>query len=74
MAKKAHHVTPKDGEWEVRKQGAKRASGTYDTKAEAVERGTELAKKQEGQLKIHGKDGKIQQERTYGKDPYPPPG
>jgi len=71
-----YHVThgSEDG-WKVKKEGASRASGVFDTKAEAVERGRELAKGAgEGQLKIHGKDGQIQTEHTYNNDPYPPKG
>lgn len=78
MAKrKTYHVTKNtqgDG-WNVKKEGAGRASGNFDTKQEAVQRGKELAKNAPlGQIKIHGQNGKIQTEHTYGKDPYPPEG
>jgi hypothetical protein len=40
------------------------------TKDEAVRRARELAKAQElGQVKIHGTDGRIEREYTYGNDP-----
>ena len=52
-----------------------KASGSHDTKAEAIARAKELAKKQAlGQVIIHKQDGTIQTEHTYGKDPYPPEG
>ncbi len=58
-----------------KQQGSGRASSVFDRKNEAVERGRELARAQElGQLFIRGKDGKIQTEHTYGKDPFPPKG
>jgi uncharacterized protein YdaT len=69
-----YHVVPKDNGWAVKKEGAKRASGVYDTKAEAVKGGQELAKNNDGSLRIHTKDGKIQEERTYRQDPFPPEG
>jgi hypothetical protein len=39
-----------------------------------VQRGRELAKGQKGRIVIRKQDGTIQEERTYRKDPYPPPG
>lgn len=42
---------------------------------DAVGRGKGQAKSGSlGQIKIHGQNGKIQTEYTYGKDPYPPEG
>jgi hypothetical protein len=63
-----------DGNWQVKQQGAERASGVFERKADAVERGRELARAQHGQLLIRGTDGRIQTEHTYGDDPYPPKG
>ena len=74
--RKIYHVTKNpSGGWDAQKEGGARASGHFDTKAEAVNRGKELAKSGGlGQIKIHGQDGKIQTEHTYGNDPYPPKG
>lgn len=73
--RKVYDVSPGDDGWGVKARGASRASGRFDTKAEAVERGKELARAQEGRLVIRKQDGTIQEERTYTKkDPYPPPG
>lgn len=71
-----YHVTPNDeGGWDVTKRGAERASSTHETKADAVDRGRELAKNQPlGQLVIHKQNGTIQTEHTYGEDPHPPKG
>jgi uncharacterized Fe-S cluster-containing radical SAM superfamily protein len=77
MAKRTTYRVTKsqsDG-WNVIKEGAQRASGNFGTKQEAINRGKELAKGAPlGQIKIHGCDGKIQTEHTYGKDPFPPEG
>ena len=60
------------GGWNVKEENASRASSSHDTKAEAIARAKELAKKQTlGQVIIHKQDGTIQTEHTYGKDPYP---
>ena len=74
--RKTYHVTPRpDGGWNVKEENASRASSSHDTKAEAIARAKELAKKQAlGQVIIHKQDGTIQTEHTYGKDPYPPKG
>jgi len=74
--RKTFHVTPRaDGGWNVRRENTSRASSIHDTKAEAINRAKELAKNQDlGQVIIHKKDGTIQTEYTYGKDPFPPEG
>jgi len=74
MAKKrdVYYVSPnkRRGGWDVQKEGAKRATKHFDTKAPAVNFGKELAKGSGlGQLKVQKQDGKIQTEFTYGKDP-----
>jgi hypothetical protein len=72
--KNVYNVSPgKDG-WGVERRGAQRASGRFDTKQEAVQRGRELADARGGRLVIRKQDGTIQEERTYRKDPYPPQG
>jgi hypothetical protein len=70
----AIHVTARDDGWATKRAGSTRASGTFDTKAEAVAAGRATAKAEKGQLIVHGKDDKIQEERTYRKDPLPPKG
>lgn len=74
--RKVYHVTAnEDGSWKVQAENASRASSNCPTKAEAVDRGRELAKAPPlGQLIIHKTDGSFQTEHTYGKDPYPPKG
>lgn len=66
MTSKAQHVIPSGGRWRVRRTGAARASGVYDTQAEAINRARELAKSQGGELFIHGKDGQIRERRSFG--------
>jgi len=75
-SRRTYHVTA-DGEggWRVKVEGASRASSIHDNKSDAVQRARELARRQLlGQVVIHGKDGRIQTEHTYGKDPCPPKG
>lgn len=73
--RKTYHVTPHEDGWQVKAEGAKRATAVFDTKAETVEVAAGIAAKQPlGQVIIHRQDGTIQDERTYGKDPFPPKG
>jgi len=67
-----HHVTKKGDKWQVKKGGASRASVITDTKAEAVEKGIEIAKNQKSELSIHNQNGRISEKRSYGNDPMPP--
>ncbi len=65
-----YHVT-KGEDWNIKKEGADRASASAPTKAGAIQRAVELAKNSGGlaQVKIHNEGGKISSERTYGQDP-----
>lgn len=69
-------VSPGKGKsWQVKKQGSSRPVSNHRTKDAAVERGRKEAKAAKpGQLVIQKRDGKIQEERTYGQDPHPPKG
>lgn len=66
-----YHVTPRDkGRWAVIKEGSKKAITIFENKQEAIKRAKELAKKANlGQIFIHGRNGRIQEEYTYGEDP-----
>ncbi|WP_328709762.1 DUF2188 domain-containing protein [Microbispora hainanensis] len=70
-------VRREDGTWGVEKPGGKRASAVAPTQAEAIERGSEiLARDGGGELRIHGRNGQVRDQRTIapGNDPYPPEG
>lgn len=71
---KNQHVVPKAGKWQVIGEGNEKATATFDTQAEAIEKAREIAINQESEVVIHGKDGKIREKNSYGNDPYPPKG
>ncbi|WP_027309317.1 DUF2188 domain-containing protein [Caloramator sp. ALD01] len=72
---KNQHVTPHpDGGWQVKGEGNNKATKVTETKKEAIDIARQIAKNQESELIIHGKDGKIQNKDSYGNDPYPPKG
>lgn len=73
MARKTtHHVIKETNGWAVRKSGSERASGVYSTKQEAISSARNSAKKEQAELVIHGRDGRIRDSQSYRKDPYPP--
>jgi len=72
--KKGQHVVPNGSKWSVRRAGASRASGTYDTQGEAIARARQLAKNESTELYIHGQDGRIRERSSYGRDTFPPKG
>jgi uncharacterized protein YdaT len=74
MSKNSQHVVPNGNRWSVRRTGATRASGTFDTQGEAIDRATEIARKQHSEVYVHGRDGRIRERSSYGFDLYPPKG
>lgn len=72
---KSHHVVPNPaGGWDVRRGGGERASGHFDTKTQAVDRGREISRNQGTELRIHNRDGRIASSDSHGNDPNPPRG
>lgn len=70
-----HRVMPhKEGGWQVKRDGASKASDITKTKAEAKKIGRSISKNQGTELQIHGKDMKIQRSDSHENDPYPPKG
>ncbi len=62
-------------EWNVKRQGTKRAPSKHSTKDQAITVAIYKAmNKKPSQVTIHKRDGKIQEERTYGGDPERYPG
>lgn len=74
-AKKGVHITPRDdGQWNVVRDGAQRASSVHSTQAEATSAGRDTARREQTELYIHGRDGRIRDRDSYGTDPHPPKG
>ncbi|MEO6151938.1 MAG: DUF2188 domain-containing protein [Croceibacterium sp.] len=70
MARDTHRVMPhKNGGWQVKRDGGKRASHLTETKAEAEKIGREISRNQGTELTIHTKDGTISSSDSHGSDP-----
>lgn len=74
MKKAQQHVVPRPEGWAVQKSNGLRASSLHDTQQEAINAARELARKQETELVIHGRNGQIREKNSYGNDPFPPKG
>lgn len=69
--KNQHVVSHPDG-WAVKGEGNQKATRVFDTQAEAIGLAESIARNQQSDTKIHGRDGKIRAGNSYGNDPFPP--
>lgn len=74
MPKRNQHVVPHEGRWAVKPERGQRASSVHQTQAQAIDRARDIARNQESELLIHGRDGRIRERDLYGNDPFPPRG
>jgi hypothetical protein len=66
------HVVPRGDRWAVEREGAERASSLHDTQAEAEKAGRPLARADQTEFYLHGRNGQIRERDSYGNDPNPP--
>ena len=71
---KNQHVVPTDGEWGVRGAGNSRLTSVHENQTEAIEAAREIARNQQSELFVHGRNGQIRERNSYGNDPFPPRG
>ncbi len=67
------HVVPSEAGWDVKVEG-RRASAHYPTQREAIQAGRRLAQGNRSEHIVHGRDGRVRQRDSYGRDPFPPRG
>ena len=68
MAKNYHITHNSNGGWKVLGEGNNKPTKILPTKIEAINYGKTFAKNNNGELVIHGLNGKIQDKDSYGKD------
>lgn len=66
------HVVPNNGQWQVKCQGSEKATKNFETQKQAIDYARSIAIKQQSELIIHGRDGRIRDKDSYGNDPCPP--
>ena len=65
---------PRDGQWGVRGEGNSRLTSVHRTQGDAIDVARTISQRQQSELVIHGRDGKIRDKDSHGHDPYPPKG
>jgi hypothetical protein len=74
MTKKNQHVVPHSGGWAVKGEGNTKASSVHQTQSAAESAARQSAVRTGSEVFIHGRDGRIRERNTYGRDPFPPKG
>ncbi len=74
MANGNQHIVPNGQSWSVRRAGSSRVTSTHSTQREAIDHGRTIARNQNSELLIHGRNGRIRARDSYGNDPFPPRG
>lgn len=70
--KKDVHVVPHPQGWATKKEGASRAGSVQPTQQKAIDKARGQAKRENVEVVIHRKDGKIRDSDSFGRDPSPP--
>ena len=63
-----------DGRWAVQRDGTKRASSLHNTQRQAETAARAIAKREELELVVKGRDGVIQRRDSFGSDSRRRPG
>ncbi len=64
-----HTVPNPNGGWDVKRENAKRATKHFDNQSDAYKYAQSIAKNQNSEALLHGRDGKIRARESYGNDP-----
>jgi hypothetical protein len=75
MTKNDRYVVKHGSDWAVKKGGADRASGVFDTQSKAERFAKDIVEKLGGgEVRIQGRDGRWRDSDTVapGNDPFPP--
>jgi hypothetical protein len=75
MARDTHRVMPHpDGGWQLKRDGAEKATLKGETQSELLGVGREISRNQKTEFQIHRPNGQIRQSDSHGNDPFPPEG
>ncbi|MGB0466648.1 MAG: DUF2188 domain-containing protein [Pontibacterium sp.] len=69
---KNQHVVPHKDGWAVKGDNNSKATVVKKTQKEAIAAAEDIARNQQSDTKVHGRDGKIRAGNSYGNDPHPP--
>lgn len=63
---------PANGKWAVKAEGNQRNTRITQTQGEAINIARTIARNEQSELVIHGRNGQIRQKDSFGNDPFPP--
>jgi hypothetical protein len=66
------HIVQRENGWGTLREGGQRATQVFDTQAQAIQAGRQMARQGHGELLIHDQDGRIRARDSQGSDPFPP--
>jgi len=69
MSRKDVHVVPAPEGWAVEQSKGEADRKLFATQEEAVVAATELARQNQAEMFIHGRDGQIRARNSFGHDP-----
>jgi len=69
MSGKDVHVVPAPDGWAVEEAKSPAGRKLYATQEDAIEVATEMARQNQAELFIHGRDGQIRARNSFGHDP-----
>ena len=69
MARNFVHVKKQGDDWTVAHEQRSRPDSTHRTQASAVKAGRRMAKREQTELVVHGRGGRIRDRFSYGRDP-----
>lgn len=69
---KNQHVVRRDDGWAVRGETNSRDTSHHPTQQDAIAAARAIAQRQQSDVVIHGRDGRIRDRDSYGPDPFPP--
>jgi len=72
MSRRNVHIVPSGSSWLVKLEGVATPVSTHRTQAAADRAGRPIARQNEVEIVIHGRDGRIRDKDSFGADPNPP--
>ena len=66
------HVVKSDTRWAVKKEGVGRPVSEHQTQENARKAAVKIAKEGKSDVVIHGRNNRIVDRDSYGRDPHPP--
>jgi predicted XRE-type DNA-binding protein len=68
VTKNTIHIIPHGDGWAMRREGAARISGAFETQSQALKAARPAAQRERAAVVTHGRDGRIRESAAYGRE------